>query len=455
MTSKEGNQRGSGNRRETMTGSQTLLARTALGAVAALGSILLTSSRRLRALPREKFDRITVGAFAISRLGLFCALFLWLGAAPRGDVPAYYLDQARQVLRHKLPYRDFPSSYAPLHPYLDAGLFLLWHTPLALMLFAVLVEVLQLPVWLRVSRTFLPEPEVRVAALLYLASPISLQFVAVDGQDNVVIALLVALALLLVLRGRNLLSGVALGLSIAAIKFLPLLYAPAFFLASPRRWRWAAGAAAVVMVVYGGFLLRHAPILQPLAAEGDLRSAGDLPYLMEAIFGVSIPVRLADSLLLVVLFAIFLLIARVSYRAPIDLRMRAITFGVSALTLAVLLLSKKSWPPYLMLSLFPICLLPAAGARSQLRIAGFALFSLVAVTEHSVWASSLQQFSSAAFHAALRAHSRQALLFLALEWLLLAGYAWLLVASVRHVMVATGQEEPRQAGASDRVGQLR
>jgi hypothetical protein len=438
-----------------MTGSQTLLARTALGVVAALGSILLTSSRRLRALPRGRFDRITIAAFAVSRLGLFFALFLWFGATPRGDVPAYYLDQAQQVLRHKLPYRDFSSSYAPLHPYVDAGLFLLWHTPLSFMLFAVIAEVLLLPLWLRVSRTFLPEPEVRLAALLYLASPISLQFVAVDGQDNVVIALLVALALLLGLRGRNVLSGAVFGLSIAAIKFLPLLYAPAFFLASPRRWRWAAGAATVVAVVYGGFLLRHAPILQPLAAEGDLRSAGDLPYLLEAIFGVSIPARLADLLLLVVLLFLFVRIARGSYQAPLALRMRAITFGVSALTLAVLLLSKKSWPPYLMLSLFPICLLPAAGARSRLRVVGFALFSLVAVTEHSVWASSLQQFSSAAFHSALGRHDPEALLFLVLELLLTGGYAWLLAESAYRIVAAGGLAKLEEAASSDPVGQLR
>src|SRR5271163_1088645 len=212
-----------------MTGSQTLLARAALGVVAALGSVLLVSFKSLRSLqerPRPSFDRRVIAALVVSRLGLFCVLFLWLGAAPRGDVPSYYLNQVQEVMQHKLPYRDFPSAYAPLHSYLDAGLFRLWHTPLALMLFPVLAELLLLPLWLRAGRAFLGGGEVRVAALLYLASPISLQFVAVDGQDNVVIALLVVTALLLVLRGRTALSGAALGLSIVTFKFLPLLYAP-------------------------------------------------------------------------------------------------------------------------------------------------------------------------------------------------------------------------------------
>jgi Glycosyltransferase family 87 len=418
-----------------MTGSQTLLARTVLGTVAAVASVALTASSRLQGLSRERFDRATVTAFAVSRLGLFLVLFVWLGVTPRGDVPAYYFQQAQFILQHQLPYRDFLSSYAPLHPYLDAGLLLLWYTSLSLMLFAVLAELLILPVWFQVGRTFLPEAEVRTAALLYLASPISLQFVAVDGQDNVVIALLIALSLLFLLRGRSMLSGAALGLSIAAIKFLPLLYAPVFFFSSPRRWRWAAGTTGVVALVYGRFLLGHAPILQPLSAEGDLRSAGDLPYLIEAIFGISFPVRLPDLLLLSALIAVFVLIARASRDASLAARLRAITFGISALTLLVLLLSKKSWPPYMMLSLFPICVLPATGARRWLRVGAFVLFSLVALTESSIWTSSLDQISSADFHAALGAHDPRALLFLGLELLLNGGYAWLFVESLRQIVL--------------------
>jgi hypothetical protein len=277
-----------------MTGSQTLLARAALGIVATVGSIVLVASRSLREQSRPSFDRTVFAAFVVSRLGFFVVLFLGVGVTPRGDVPAYYFRQAQFILQHQLPYRDFASSYAPLHPYLDAALLLLWHTPLALILFAVLAEVLLLPVWLRLGRAFLTESEVRTAALLYLGSPLSLQFVAVDGQDTVVIALLLSLSLLLLLRSRSALAGATLGLSIAAIKFLPLLYAPAFFLTSPRRWRWAAGAAGVLAVVYGGMLFRDAPILQPLAQEGRIRSAGNLPYLIDAIFGLSLPARLLD-----------------------------------------------------------------------------------------------------------------------------------------------------------------
>jgi hypothetical protein len=425
-----------------MTGSQTLLARTLLGIVAALGSIVLASSRSLQQRPRGSFDRTVVTAFVLSRLGLFWGLFLWLGATPRGDVPSFYLNQVHAVLRHKLPYRDFPSSYAPLHSYLDAGLFCLWHSPLALMLFPVLAEMLLLPLWLLLGRAFLKEREVRLAALLYLGSPISLQFVAVDGQDNVVIALLIAIALLLLLRRHTVFAGAAVALSIVTFKFLPLLYAPAFFLASPRRWRWAAGAGAVVCGIYSWFLFGKAPILQPLAAEGAMRSAGDLPYLVEAMFGLSLAGRFWDLLLLLASFLLFGAVARAARESASAARLRAIPFATCAITLAVLLLSKKSWPPYLMLSLFPICLLPVTGKRRRLKIPAFALFSVVAVTEHSVWASCFAQFSAAALHASLRVGDTRAWLFFILELLLLAGYAWLLLASANQIVTARRPAQP-------------
>ena len=425
-----------------MTGSQTLLARVGIGLVAASASVLLTWWTALRTASRTRFDRTVFALFAISRLGLFALIFLVLRIAPRGDVPAYYFEQARQVLSGLLPYRDFISSYAPLHPYLDAALISAWHTPLAIVLFSVMLEMAILPLWLSAGRVFLPEAELRVAALLYLASPVSLQFVTIDGQDNVVIAVLLALSVLLVLRSRTFAAGASFGASVAAIKFLPLLYAPAFFFSVPRRWRMVAGAAVICGVVYGGFLAVGAPILTPLAAEGDLWSAGDLPYLLEAIFGVRVPPRLSDVFVLLVLLGIFALIARAAHRAGIATRMRALTYGMAALTLAFLVFSKKSWPPYLMLALFPICLLVAGGGvvRERWKVAGFAVFSVVSVTEHSYWASSLAQFNSAEFHRELLTGQTGAVLFLVCELGLIAGYLWLLWEAVGRILTMAGQK---------------
>jgi len=435
-----------------MTGEQTLLARAALGLAAGGVTVWLGGSRRLRSLSRRQFDRTLYAAFAASRLGLFGLIFVVFGVVPRGDVPAYYFDQGLRVLVGQVPYRDFVSSYAPLHSYVDAGLIVMWHTPLAIMLFSVLAELLLLPLWMRLGREFLAEQELRLASLLYLASPVSLQFVTIDGQDNAVIAVLIAAAMLLVWRSRAVAAGAVFGAAVAAVKFLPLLYAPAIFVAVPRRWRVVLGAVLVCGAVYGGFAMLHLPVLQPLFAEGDLRSAGDLPYLVEALLGVTLPARLTDACLLLVLVGVFVRVGRAANRASLEVRMRALTWGMAAVTLAFLAVSKKSWPPYLMLALFPVCLAAAGGGGSErrrgFRVVLFVLFEFVAVTEHSYWASVFLQAGSARLHGSLVAGRPDAWTLLGVEVLLVSGYAWFFREAMRGIFRGSDVDAPSGTGYS-------
>jgi hypothetical protein len=414
-----------------LTGQQTLIARGALGVLAGVASFAAVYNPRLRELASAPFDRLVTVAFVISRLGLFGLIFLVFRIAPRGDIPAYYWPEALSVLHGLLPYRDFNSSYAPLHPYLDALSVTLWHSPLAIILLAILVEAMLLPLWLRFGRELLSEQELRTGALLYLTSAISLQFVSIDGQDTVIISVLLTLTLFLLARHRVLRSGAAAGVSVAAIKFLPLIYAPAFFVATPRRWRWAAGFALPIVAVYGTFVLMRLPILTPLAQEGNLKCAGNVPFLIESLLGVTLPSRLWDALLVAAFTLIYFLVLRASRGTALPGQLRAITFAAAALTLALVLFSKKSWPPYLMLSLFPICLL--AGLRSRIQVIALASFSLIAVVEHSYWSTLLHQLTAQEFHQGLRSGQATYFVFLALQLLLLAGYGWLLAASLRRI----------------------
>jgi hypothetical protein len=414
-----------------LTGNQTLIARTALSVIAGATGIAAVTSARLRALPSQTFDRLITIAFILTRLATYLGVFLILRLQPRGDIPAFYWDDANSALRGLLPYRDFLTSYAPLHPYLDAFAIRLWHTPLAIILLAVCIEFFLLPLWLRAGRSYFSEHELRTAALLYCTSAISLQFVAIDGQDNVIIATLLALAVLLLHKNRPLASGTALGLSAVSIKFLPLLYAPLFFSSASRRVRWAIGLVLPVGLVYGAFALKHLAILSPLSQEGSLKSAHDLPYLVEAVLGITVPSRIWDMLTLAVLGTILALVAKALLEAPPTLRLRILTFGMAALTLGLLVFSKKSWPPYLMLALFPICLLiPAA---SKLKTTAFAIFGVIAVVSPSYWATVFRQFSAQDFHQGLITHQKSCLFFLAQQILLILGYLWLLLESLHQI----------------------
>lgn len=418
-----------------MTGEQSLVARAGLGVVVGIAGILVAQSRRLFALPRQTFERLVTASLIVSRLALWLLVFIVLRITPRGDI-TIYVEEAERTLHHLVPYRDFLSSYAPLHSYMDALLLAVFHTPLSIIFFAICIEACLLPLWFRAGRSFLSDREVRTASLLYVASAISVQFVAIDGQDNIIIAVLLALSLLLVQRGRIFSSGAATGLGVACLKFLPLLYVPAFFLVSPKRWRWVGGVAAVIAVVYGGFALLHphAPLLQPLSREGNMRTPGDIPFLIEAITGLTFPSFVWNGLLLVLLALVFGLIAKASRHADANVRMRVLAFAFPALTLMLVLFAKKSWPPYLMLTLFPICLLISGG--SKLKIYLFALFGVVVLVEHSYYATLLHAFSAQEFHQGIFSLQRLCVVFFAIEILLLAGYIWLLLASIQQICKA-------------------
>ena len=414
-----------------MTGIQSLEARTALGCVCAVASYIAGSNRAIHRLTRRVFDRTAILAFILSRFAAFFAVFYALHLPVRGDIPAFYFPEAHWLMQHRLPYRGFPSSYAPLHSFLDAGLLLLWNSPVAIILFAILVECLILPVWLRVARLFASESAVRIAAALYITSAISLQFVTLDGQDNVVIALLLGLGVLALARRREALSGALVSFSAVLIKFLPLLFAPAFIFGARRWLRWLLGFVVVLALGYGIFAVKHVPILYPLTAEGAQRTASDLPYLLESAIGYTPPMFVEDGLLAIVLLILIAVMMRARLRARAETPLlRLVVFGCASLNLALLIFSKKSWPPYLVLTLFPLCLLFGEGSYRRLRLACFALFNLVAVTTHSIWATVFSQFLAEPFHHALAQGQRMAVVFLITQILLVTGYAWLLIESI-------------------------
>ncbi len=420
-----------------MTGAQTLVARGALGGFAAFAGLFALSVRRFRSGPAQAWDRWLIATFFVSRLALYGAIFFLARIPPRGDVLGFYFPEALGAMRGGLPYRDILTSYAPLHPYLDAAVLLVWRSPLALILFALLCEAALLPLWLRLGRLCFGDEQTRMAALLYVASPISLQFVCIDGQDNVLIAVLIAAAMLALLKRRDLLSGFLVALGVALVKFLPLLYVPLFLAASRRRLRWALGFALTLCLAYGPLAALHLPLLYPLRFEGQARTASNLPYLFEGVFGVPVPGRVADAFLLAGLAAVLLATLHAGRKQEMRGRMRTLTLGSAALTLTLLLFSKKSWPPYLMLVLFPICLSftgnSVAGAYGRLRRVLFVCFGVVATVAHSFWATVFGQFLAPAFHGALRRGQPATLLFLALQLALVGGYFWLLLEALRQI----------------------
>lgn len=425
-----------------MTGEQTFVARTVLGAGAATATLLAVRWRRGYEFAADGFYRGYFTVFAGARLLLFAAVFLVLRLPVRGDLPSFYMQEAWWRLAGRVPYRDFPSSYAPLSTYLYAAVYRMHPSPLTLVLFAILVEIAAAVLWVRVLRVVVPERTARMAALLCLFNPISLQFVTIDGQNNVLISFFLAGSLLLLLRRRTALSGAVVGVSIAAVKFLPLLFTPVFVLTLGRRGiAWAAGCAAVVVAVYGYFaLVLRAPVLDVFTREGDLKTAGGLPYLVESISGVDFGMKLWDRLLLVVLAGLTGRLLWLAWRRMDESMIsavRAILPAMSVFLLVMMALAKKTWPTYSVMVLFPLAMVVACTVRegrgwvARPAVWLFAVFSLLSVTVHSFWASILVQAPFYLLHAGLLAGSWTAWVLLVLEVLLFALYVWLVALCMR------------------------
>lgn len=426
-----------------MNGIQSLAARVGLGVLGAGGSVVLASSGRCLHWPAARFDRAYKYYFVLSRAALFVVIFGLLRIAPRGDVPAIYTLEARQVLAGAMPYRDFYSSYAPLHAYLDAGLLRLWNSPLMLVLFAIAVEFATVWVFLRMGRQFVPETRLRTAALLYLFFPASLQFVAVDGQDSVLIALCFLLALMMIENRRWFVSGMLMGVALSVTKFLALLFVPLFLLFGGKSFRWLAGFLVAAGIGYVPFAVGGLPLLLPLRYEGSLEGSGNLPYLIGAVFGAAPAGRVLDGLAAAALLLVFGFAALRARRLSGPDRLALVTHSAAAMTLALLMFSKKSWPPYLMLTLFPICLALSWRGVGVLKIVCFEVFGVVAVAEHSYWSTLMFQAQSLTLHRMVQAGDGLSLGMLGVEILLVGGYAWLLLESIRSMWQLGSSEAPR------------
>jgi Gpi18-like mannosyltransferase len=164
-------------------------------------------------------------------------IFFALGIEPHSDVTVYY-SEAEAALHGAIPLVGIHTAYGPLFDEITAVAIACWHSPAALVFLAILVELCSFPVWLKVAREAFTERATRRAAVLYTLNPLAISTVAIGGQNHVGISLLLALSLLALLRNREGWSGLSLGFSIIAVKFLSLLFAPVIFLAARHRVKW-------------------------------------------------------------------------------------------------------------------------------------------------------------------------------------------------------------------------
>ena len=381
-------------------------------------------SGKIREWNNRLFDRALVAFYAASHLLLFILAFFVLHQKPWADLPAFYVPQAHAVMHGLVPYRDFKSSYAPLNPYLDAALLRVHDSPLSILLFQILCDIVSVPFWIGFFRRVLNESTVRKAALLYLMQPLVIWEICLDGKNQGLIALLLAISFYY-LASREVLSGVSLGLSWILVKILPVMFLPSMLLGVRKRVVWIASVAVPSVVVYGAFMLRGADVTSALRGEAELATPQNLPYLIGALTGWELP-KVVLSLLLLALVAVALgMTTKAQLRqASEEARLWVTTLGCELILLAVMIANKKSDTAYLGMCFFLLCAFVAFDADKGRAVSSFlyAVLSLLALPIASFWFWPLHIESATEMHVLWMAGSRNAWIMMLMQVLLLVSY---------------------------------
>jgi alpha-1,6-mannosyltransferase len=182
--------------------------------------------------------------------------YVWDGRVQQAGINPYRFipaDPALAPLRDRSIYphinrRDYaPTIYPPAAQFLFRSVAGISQTPLAIKLAAVLFEALAIGCLVALLHG-IGHPPSRV--LLYAWNPLAAWCFAGNGHVDAAAVGLVALALLLRVRGRDGWCGVALGAAVL-VKFLPAAIVPAFWRG---RWRFPAVLVATMVLLYLPFL---------------------------------------------------------------------------------------------------------------------------------------------------------------------------------------------------------
>ncbi len=420
-----------------MTVVQSAELRGVIGIAMAAASIAAWRLAPRLQMTAERFLVLFLAAFALSRIALFVLAFGILHLQPHGDI-SLYMEEALPALAGKLVYRDFATMHAPLNPYLFAAMLRLHNSPLTIMFSGVLFDIAAVYVWMKTAPYFLSTITLRRAALLVLFNPTSLLTEAIDGQMNSLIALFLALGVYLLVRHRDFLSGAAVAAPAAIIKFLTLIYAPGYLFAVPtarRKLIATLGFVGLLAAVYVPFALAGADLRVPLHQEGDHETAANLIYLVEFATGHSLGLHVPDLLLALSWFSVVGLVfvcMRNPAGTPVEARRRILlmlTVSLLAELLCIQVFSKNTWDRYLVMTMFPLCLIAAEFSFRE--VLGYALWIFAACFEPSYWAGMLFLPSSLQAHQRLLAGDPRIYLLLALEIIIVAGNLFLLLSCLR------------------------
>lgn len=417
-----------------------------IGVAAAAATLLALRVRALSEMPDRSFTYAAIALLLVNRLGLFFVVLILMGAEPASDVTVY-VDEARKVLHGQIPFRDFFTAYSPLFPFVAAIPLPLWNSAKAVILEGLVLEALSLPLWLAFARRAFAEQTVRRATVIYCFNPFAQLIIPLAGQNHVWLSFFLAASLWLApMRGRTSregISGFVFSMGTVMVKWLALLYAPILLMRSQRRTLWLTAMLLPILTLYGFWTAYCGPgaLLGNIEFHALHASSGNLPYLLTALgadFASARYLELMNVVGLAVLGAVFLLS---TLRLP-RFDDRVTTFMLVVITLTFLIVSKKAFTSYFVITLFPFCLLLARPGQSMLATVVSLGFLVMAGIEPSLWFRWLHEGGlGGMFDYRSGEPSVHLVFFFAVETILLCSYAYYAAAAFRAAVGAAAADD--------------
>ena len=286
----------------------------------------------------------------------------------------------------QIPYRDFTCITGPLFPYFGLLCIKCWDTAKSFVVATMLSEILAYPVWMDVGRQLFSGKVTRTAAILYLTSPLPLFTAAFTGQNQIFISLFLGLSLLLLLRGKNLLFGLMLGLSFVTVKWLGVIFAPILLHRSRNPLLWIAGFLFVIAFVLLRFSNAGVNVWQPYGPGSALYSPGNL-FSFLSVLGIDWRLPLVGEAMNLVGFSLLGLIVIGFLLRSRKGDGRQAVYLIGGISFCLLFTAKMAYPPNLCASLFAACL--AISSRPRFFRRDFLFFSLMGISatmDEEMWA---------------------------------------------------------------------
>lgn len=360
------------------------------------------------------------------RLAIFVLVYYVLGATVPSDVRDFYYPQAKAALSGGIWNLDFPSSYSPLFPYVEACLLLVADNPLTFVLFSLCFDILTLWFWNRLVADFDSKAAAEVSIAYAFSAPVILT--ALVGQQQIWIGAGLAASAYLLVRNKTAASGFLQGLTLCTTKVLVVLFWPALFGASNRRTRWVASAILAPLITLIIFAFLGAEFLRGFRAEQLDFTSGNAIYYLDYLLEIGLKTPwVYDIITFVALCAVSSIITVIFFtleKSDGAVKTILIIFSVSLLLATFMITSKKSYTNYLSFAYFPWLFVFYKGLSGKGFFGAWSLLSVAGSAQASLW------FANGGNHLWLKdwinaAGWRAVLPSLITEIVLLVLYAWI------------------------------